>query len=154
MDKFLYPTRSFRWIITAPSESGKSVFPTYLILNSIDDFRKKYIYSTSLHLNLYEKLIKCFSNYTPMKIIPNIFNDEDLDVINEEIVNDEDFENPYKQIETYESIEEMKYPQEYDGGMILLNDLIEKEMNDPRIQAMFNRSGHKNLSIFLIIQVY
>ena len=35
----------------------------------------------------------------------------------------------------------MKFPQEYDeGGIIILDDLNEREMNDPRVQAMFKRS--------------
>ena len=49
----------------------------------------------------------------------------------------------------------MKFPHEYDdGGILILDDLIEKEMNDPRVQAMFKRSRHNNLSIFLISQDY
>ena len=47
----------------------------------------------------------------------------------------------------------MKFPQEYeDGGIFILDDVNEKEMNDPRVQAMFKRSRHKNLSIFIISQ--
>ena len=38
------------------------------------------------------------------------------------------------------------------GGIILLDDLNEKEMDDPRVQAMFKRSRHNNLSIFIISQ--
>ena len=38
--------------------------------------------------------------------------------------------------------------------MIILNDLNEKEMNDPRVQAMFQRSRHNNLSISIISQDY
>ena len=49
----------------------------------------------------------------------------------------------------------MQFPQEYqDGGIIILNDLNEKEMNDPRVQAMFKRSRHNNLSIFIFSQNY
>ena len=49
----------------------------------------------------------------------------------------------------------MKFSQEYeDGGIIILDDLIEKKMNDPRVQGMFKRSRHNNLSIFKIIQDY
>ena len=49
----------------------------------------------------------------------------------------------------------MKFPQEYeDGVIIILDDLNEKEMNDPRVQAMFKRSRHNNLSIFIISQDY
>ena len=50
----------------------------------------------------------------------------------------------------------MNFPQEYeDGGIFIFDDLIEKEMNDPRVQAMFKRSRHNTLSIiFLISQDY
>ena len=52
-------------------------------------------------------------------------------------------------------IEELKYPQEYeDGGIIILDDLNEKEMNDPRVKAMFKRSRHTSLSLFRISQNY
>ena len=73
----------------------------------------------------------------------------------EEIVNNKDFEKSDVEIETYESREELKFPQEYDdGGIIILEDLNEKKMNDPRVQAMFERSRHNNLSIFIISQDY
>ena len=49
----------------------------------------------------------------------------------------------------------MKFPQEYeDGAIIILDDLNEKDMNDPRVQAMFKRGRHNNLSIFIISQDY
>ena len=82
-------------------------------------------------------------------------NEEDIDVVIEEIVNNKDFEKSETEIKTYESIDELKFPQEYDdGGIIKLDDLNEKEMNDPRVQAMFKRSRHNNLSIFIISQDY
>ena len=59
MEKFLYPTHPVRCIITGPSECGKSVFLTNLILNIINECDKIYIYSPSLHQDLYQKLIKC-----------------------------------------------------------------------------------------------
>ena len=155
IEKFLYPNHPVRCIITGPSECGKSVFLTNLILNNINEYVKIYIYSPSLHQDLYQKLIKCFSNYIPIHIIPNILNEEDIDIVIEEIVNNKDFEKSNTEIETYESIEEMKFPHEYDdGGIIKLDDLNEKEMNDPRVQAMFKRSRHNNLSIFIISQYY
>ena len=49
MDKILYPHFSVRCIITGPSECGKSVFLTNLILNIINEYNKIYIYSPSLH---------------------------------------------------------------------------------------------------------
>ena len=55
MGKFLYPNQPFRCIISGPSNVGKSVFPTNLILN-ITEYDKIYIYSPSLHQDLYQKL--------------------------------------------------------------------------------------------------
>ena len=98
-------------------------------------------------------MIKCFSNYIPIHIIPNNLNEEDIDLVIEEIVNKKDFEKSDTEIETYESIEELKFPQEFDdGGIIILDDLNEKGMNDPRVQAMFERSRQNNSSIFIISQ--
>ena len=149
MDKYLYPTHPVRSIITAPSNVGKSIFLTILILNIIYEYEKTYIYSPSLHQDLYQKLIKCFSNYIPIHIIPNFSNEENLDVVIEEVINEKDFEKSNTEIETYESIEELKFRQEYDdGGIIILDDLNEKEMNGARVQAMFKRSRHNNLSFF------
>ena len=116
---------------------------------------KLYIYSPSLHQDLYQKLIKCFSNHKPIHIIPNVLNEEDIDRVTEEIDNNKNFEKSDIELKTYESIEELKFLQEYDdGGIIILDDLNEKEMNDPRVQAMFKRSRHKKLSIFTVSQEY
>ena len=155
MEKFLYPTHPVRCIITGPSNVGKSVFLINLILNIINEYDKIYIHSPRLHQDLYQKLIKCFSNYIPIHIILNILNEEDIDIVIEEVINNKDFQKSDTEIETYESIEELKVPQEYiDGGIFILDDLNEKEMNDPRVQAMFKRSRHNNLSIFIISQDY
>ena len=65
------------------------------------------------------------------------------------------FQKSDREIEAHESREDLKYPQEYvDGGIFILNDLNEKEMNDPQIQAMFKRSRHNNLTIFILSQYY
>ena len=155
MEKFLYPNHPVRCIISGPSECGKSVFLTNLILNIINEYDKIYIYSPSLHQDLYQKLIKCFTNCIPIHIIPNILNEEDIDMVIEEIINNTDFEKSDTVIETYESIEELKFPQEYENNSItILNDLNQKEMDDLRVQAMFKRSRHNNLSILIISQNY
>ena len=156
MEKFLYPKYPVRCIITGPSECGqKSVFLTNLILNIINEYDKIYIYSHSLHQDLYQKLIKCFSNYIPIHIFPNILNETDIDVVIDELVNNKDFEKSDCEIETFESIEDLKSPQEYENNSnIILDDLNQKEMDDPRVQAMFKRSRHNNLSIFIISQDY
>ena len=49
----------------------------------------------------------------------------------------------------------MNFPQDYENNsIIILDDLNQKEMDDSRVQAMFKRSRHKNLSIFIISQDY
>ena len=78
--------------------------------------------------------------------------EENIDVVFDEKVNEKDFNESDTEIKTYESIQ-VKYPQEYeDRGMIILEDLNEKETNDCRIQAMFKRSRLNSLSIFIISQ--
>ena len=66
IDKYLHPNHPVRCNITGPSECGKSVFLTNLILNIINEYKKLFIYSPSLHHDLDQKLIKCFSNYIPI----------------------------------------------------------------------------------------
>ena len=94
--------------------------------------------------------------FIPIHISPNILNKDDIDVVIEEIVDNKDFEkSDTEKKETYEPIETLKFPQESDdGGIITLYDLNEKGMNDPRLQAIFKRSRHNNLSIFNIRQDY
>ena len=155
MEKILYPNHPCRGIITGPSESGKSYFLTNLILNIINEYDKIYIYSPSLHQELYQKLIKCFSTYIPNNIISNILNEEDLDILIEEIINNKDFQKSDIEIETSDNIQNLKYPQEYEyNSIIILDDLNEKEINNEKIQAMFKRGRHNNLSIFIISQDY
>ena len=84
---FLYPTHPVRCIITEPKECGKSVFLTNLILNNINEYDKIYIYSPRLHQGLYQKLIRCFSNYIPIHIISNFLNEEHFVIVFKEIVN-------------------------------------------------------------------
>ena len=155
MEKFLYPSHPVRCIITGPSNVGKTYFLSNIILNIINEYDKIYIYSPSLHQDLYQNLIKCFSNYIPIHIIPNILNEEDIDIVIEDIVNNKDFEKSNTEIETFNNIEELKYPQEYENNsIIILDDLNEKEINNDKIQAMFKRGRHNNLSIFIISQDY
>ena len=58
MEKYLYPTHPVRCIITGSSECGKSVFLSNLILNIINEYDNIYIYSPSLHQDLYQNLVK------------------------------------------------------------------------------------------------
>ena len=93
MEKFLYPNRPFRCIITGPSECVAPVFLTNSILNFINEYDKVYIYSPSPHQDLNQKLIKCFNNYIPIHIKPNILNEEDIDLLFHEIVNNQELES-------------------------------------------------------------
>ena len=155
MEKVLYPTHTVCCIITGPSECGKLVILTNLILNIRKENDKIYIYSPSLHQNLYQKSIKCFTNYIPINIIPNLLNEEDLDLVIDEVVNNEDFEKLVTEIETFDNNEELRFPKEYENNsIIILDDYNEKEINNDKIQAMFKRGRHNNLSIFIISQDY
>ena len=149
MENFLYLQHPVKCIITGPSECGRSVSLTNLILNNITEYDKVYIYSPSIHQELYQKIIKCFTICIPIHIIPNILNEEDIDIVIEEIVNNKDFKKSDTEIETYKSIEELKFPQEYENiSIIISDDLNQKEMDDPRVQAMFKRSRHKNIYFY------
>ena len=155
MNEFLYPAHPVRCIITGPSNIGKSAFLSKLILNIINEYDKIYIYSPSLHQDLYQKLIKCFSNYIPINIIPNILNEEDIDIVIDEVINHKDFEKSDIEIESFDNIQELKFPKDYENNsIIILDDLNEKEINNDKIQAMFKRGRHNNLSIFIISQDY
>ena len=83
---------------------------------------------------MYQKIIKCFSIYIPIHIIANILNEEEIASLFFEICINKEFEKSDTEIETNDSIEEKKYRQEYaDEGIILLDDLGQKEMEDPRV---------------------
>ena len=78
-----------------------------------------------------------------------------MDIIIEEVVNNKDFEKSNTEIETYDDIEDLRFPQYYENNsIIILDDLNEKEINNDKIQAMFKRGRHNNLSIFIISQDY
>ena len=74
----------------------------------------------------------------------------------EDCLADENFEASDIEIFVNENIDELKYPQDYQGEstVIILDDLNENEMKDNRVQALFKRSRHNNISIFIISQDY
>ena len=155
MERFLYPKHPVRFIITGPSKCGKSCFARNLILEIINKFEKSYIYSLSLRQDLLQKLMKCLSNYIPIHIIPNNLNEKDIDSVNNETVNDKAFEESARELETYDSTEELKFLQDYeDGGIFILGALNEPEKNGPGVQAIFKGSRHNNLSIFIFSPDY
>ena len=139
MEKILYPNHPVRCIIKGPSECGKSVFLTNLNLNIFNEYDKIYNYTPSLHQDLYQKLIKCFSNYIPIHIIPNILNELDIDIVIEEIVNNKDFQKSVTEIETFDNIEDLKIPQEYEyNSIIILDDLNKKKWTIPEFKQCSN----------------
>ena len=52
-------------------------------------------------------------------MIPNILN-EDSDIVFDEIVSNKDFQKCDTEIETYESMKDLKYPQQYECGGIVI----------------------------------
>ena len=48
-----------------------------------------------------------------------------METVIDEKVNNKDFQQSDTEMETYESIEVLKYPQDYDrGGFLILDDLV------------------------------
>ena len=124
MDKYLYPTHPVLCFFPGPYECGNNHFLTNIISNFLTRYDKVYIYSPSLHPDLYKKLNNCFSNYIPIFIIPNTLNEEDFYVVIDELVSSKDFEKSDTKTETYEPKEKLNFPQEHeDGGIIILDDL-------------------------------
>ena len=159
MDNFLNPPHPHRVIITGPSGSGKTYFLANVILNISNDFSKLYIYSPSIYQELYQKLIKCLNAFLPLNVIQNILNQnisiDDLDAVIEEIIHDEDFESSEIEIETFDLINELKDPQEFEpSSFIIIDDLSEKDMKTSNVQAMFKQSRPANISVFMITQDY
>ena len=65
--------------------------------------------------------------------------EKDFDIVIEDIVKNKDFEKSDTEMETYESIKDLKFPMEYENDSIfILDELTQKEMDNPRVQAMFN----------------
>ena len=61
------------------------------------------------------------------------------------------------EVKTYESLEDLKFPQEFDSDfpiVSILYDWKEKQNSDPRVQAMLQRSKHSNISIFILSRDY
>ena len=54
--------------------------------------------------------------------MPNIHYEGDIDIVIDEIVKINDFEKPDTGIEIYESLQELKYPPEYEDGSVIILD--------------------------------
>ena len=63
----------------------------------------------------------------PIHIIPKILNGDDIDIVNDETVKNKDIEKSDTEIETYESIEKIKYPQDYEHNSIIILDELNKK---------------------------
>ena len=149
----LYPKLPVRVVISGPSGCGKTCLLTKLITEIINDYNEIYIYSPSIYQETYSKLIECFEQKIPPKSIPKVLkNNKSID----DIISDEKFEPSDIEISVYENIDELKHPQDYqsESTVIILDDLNENEMKDERVQALFKRSRHNNISVFIISQDY
>ena len=77
-------------------------------------------------------------------------NEEDIDLVIDTVFKVKRFEKSGTEIETCDSKELVKYAQEKeDGGLIILEDPNQSEMNDTCIQAMFKQSKHNFSSVFM-----
>ena len=80
-----------------------------------------------------------------------------MDLIIEETLIHKNYGKSEREIGSYESTEETKYPQEYDSNhsiLFILDDLNEQEMTAPRVQALFKRSRLSDKVISSINQDY
>ena len=78
-------------------------------------------------------------------------------MIIDEICNDKNIETSDIEVETFDNIEELVFPQEHDSNqpiVVFLDDLNEKEVSSPKVESMFKRSRYNNISIFRIDQDY
>ena len=153
MENKLCPKSPLRVVISGPSGCGKTCLLTKLITEIINEFTEIYIYSPSIHQDTYQNLIECFKQKAPPKSISKILKNKRTI---EACLADENFETSDIEISVHEKIDELKYPQKYEGEstVFILDDLNEREMNDDRIQALFKRSRHSNIFIFIISQDY
>ena len=65
----------------------------------------------------YQNLNKCFRHYIPINKIPNILYESDKDLVIDELVNYNYFEKLETELETFEPMEDLKYPPEYDADL-------------------------------------
>ena len=138
MENFLCTAHPVRCKTTGLFESGKSVFLTNLILINSNDFEKKYIDSPSLHQGLHQKFKKSFGNYKTINLFSNNLKEDDTAVVFDELCNDRDVHKSDKEIEKYNSIEDLKCPQQYGSDQPIVNsldDLNEKELNTPKVES-------------------
>ena len=157
MDNFLNPINRIVCNIIGPPACGKSCFLTNIILNFVKGYRKVYIYSPSLYRDLYQRILKRFSNFKQISMIQKNPEDGRLDFLIVETINDKNFEYSETEKGTNESIEELKFPQDFDLDFPIVkisDDLNGNEIYDLRIQARFKRSRHSNISVFIISQDY
>ena len=95
-------------------------------------------------------MIECFEQKIPPISISKILKNKKTieDCLSDELSNIEIF--------VHENIDELKYPQDYqsESTVIILDDLNENEMKDERVQVLFKRSRHNNISVFIISQDY
>ena len=96
-------------------------------------------------------MIKRSINFLPKNKVQNVFNEANLGLTFQKKINNENFEKSETEKETYESIEELKYPKQKNSEyliVIISVDINEKEITDLRFQAMFRRSTHGSVSAF------
>ena len=82
MEKYLYPEKPVRCIISGKSASGKSTLLFKILFNIINEFDKVFTLSPTIHQPTFKTIIKCFNNFLPLNVIQNNFKQQiPLDVL-------------------------------------------------------------------------
>ena len=124
MEKKLYQTTHSDASFMDLAHRAKVFFQRISFELLITKFKNVYIYSPSLRQDLYQILNKCLISFIPNHINPNILNEANIDHVIDELVSYDEIKKSDTEIETYGSIEELKYPQEYEnGGKNILDDI-------------------------------
>ena len=123
-------------------------------MNDIVVFENIFIYSPSLDEDHYQELFEYFSKYLLFHIIPNFLNEEDIVVVIIEIVEKKlwivRFGN--RDIWEYRKIKISTRIWWWRNNYARWSEW--KKLVASRVQAMFQRNRHNNLSTFLISQNY
>ena len=155
--KNIYTPKNLCVVSSQVNQQVENQLSSLKYYSTINDFDKLLIFSPTIHQPTYKTIIKCFNNFLPLNVIQNILKEQipldELETTIEEIINDEEFETSNIECESYDNIDELKDPQEYESDIhtvIILDDLNKQQLQDPRVQMLFKRGRHNNLSIFVI----
>ena len=134
-----------RCINTRPSEKGKKVIQTKLVLYFFNESEKNIHKLSKSSARYISRIIQKFLWLHTYSHNPNYSQWRTLDVVISEVVTDKNFQKSEIEKKTFESKNEIKYPQENDSDQTVVfisDDLNEKERN-----RLENNQCSKDLNI-------